>query len=336
RQDSPYSSKQSESQPGQQSQKGSQGQDSNPKQGQQGKPQYQPSPERKKPQSPSEKAAERYQDAKQRMREAQEALEDAKRDNAVSKQQQAEEELRAVVEELEQILRQLREEEIERSLASLEDRLRRMLDAQNSVVDETNRLLEIGGGKSGNRQVEIRASKLANEEKKILSEGERALLLLREEGSSAAFPEAVQQMNADIAKVANRLADGKVDQLTIAIEEEIVSALEEMVAALVQVQKDNEKKKQQQQQQQQGPGQSGQQGDQPLVDQLAELRLILTLQKRINKRTNIMSKMLQDPDDVIGQASDEEILSELKGLSDRQSDIYRVTRDIQNNALEKK
>ncbi|MFN3191086.1 MAG: hypothetical protein ACE361_11225 [Aureliella sp.] len=307
----------------------------NPQQGRQnGSPEQQPSPGRQKPKSPSEKAAERYQDAKQRMREAQEALENAKRENAVEKQEQAEEELRAVVEELEQILRQLREEEIERSLASLEDRLRRMLDLQNSVVDETNRLLEIGGGESGNRQVEIRASKLAKEENKILAEGERALLLLREEGSSAAFPEAVQQMNSDIAKVATRLSDGKVDPFTVSLEEEIVAALEEMVGALVQVQKENEAKKQQRQQQQ-GPGQSGQQGDQPLVDQLAELRLILTLQKRINKRTNGMSKMLQDPDDVVGQASDAEILSELKELSNRQSDIYRVTRDIQNNALEK-
>lgn len=298
-----------------------------------GEPQEPQKQQPQAPATPAQKAAERYERAKQRMEEAQKDLENSDRDEAVKKQQEAEDELRAAIEELEQILRQLREEEVERSLASLEDRLRRMLDMQNKVLDESQRLYEIAGGESGNRQVEIRASKLAGEEKKILTEGERAYLLLREEGSSVAFPEAMEQVNADLGKTVQRLADGKIDDLTLLIETEIVASLEEMVNALVQVQKENEEKKRQQQQQ---PGQSqpSQQGDQPLVNQLAELRLILTLQKRINKRTDAMSKLLENPSDEVGQADGTEILSELKGLSNRQSNIYRVTRDIQNNAAQ--
>lgn len=259
------------------------------------------------------------------MKEAQRELEQAKRDSAVEKQLEAENKLREAIEELEEILRQLREEEIERSLASLETRLRRMLDMQTKVLEETTRLNEISGDEVS-RQVEIRASSLSRDERKILAEGERAHLLLREEGSSAAFPEAIEQVNTDIAKVADRLEAADVGQLTIVIQQEIVSSLEEMVQALVQVQKENQEKKQEQQQP--GGQQQGAPGEQPLVDKLAEIRLIRTLQIRINKRTSALAEMLADPSDPVGQAGEGELLRELQGLGERQSNIQRVTRDI--------
>ncbi len=295
--------------------------------GQQSQGQQSDSNESSRPQSPTERAAERYEAAKQRMQDALEALDDAEREKAIEQQRKAEEELQAAVEELEEILRQLREEEIERSLATLEDRLRRMLEMQNSALEETVRLNEIAGDESSNRQVAILAKKLAEAENKILTEGERAYLLLRDEGSSTAFPEAMEQVNADIANVSKRLSEAKVDEYTIEIETEIVSSLEEMVQALVQIQKENEEKKREQQQQ--GPsGPQMQSGDQPLVDRLAEIRLIVTLQKRINKRTETTSRRLSDPSDPVGQAQNEELLFDLKELSERQSRIYKVTRNL--------
>jgi hypothetical protein len=278
------------------------------------------------PQDPAERARQRIEQAQQQMQEAQKMLEQAQREGAVEKQLEAENKLREAIEELEEILRQLREEEIERSLESLETRLRRMLEMQNQVLEESRRLSEITGEQAV-RQVEIRASSLAGDERKILSEGERAFLLLRDEGSSAAFPEAIEQVNMDISKVADRLAAADIGSLTLLIEEEIVSSLEEMVAALVQVQKDN-KEKEKQRQQQQGQQQQGQPGDQPLVDKLAEIRLIRTLQIRINNRTDALSEMLADPNDPVGQVSEGEVLSELRGLAERQASIQTVTRDI--------
>ncbi|MEZ6136840.1 MAG: hypothetical protein R3C53_18245 [Pirellulaceae bacterium] len=275
-------------------------------------------------QDPTERARQRIEQAQQRMREAQQQLEQAERDGAVEKQLEAEDKLREAIEELEEILRQLREEEIERSLASLETRLRRMLEMQTKVLEESKRLQEISGEQSV-RQIEIRASSLARDEQKILAEGERAFLLLRDEGSSAAFPEAIEQVNSDINTVAERLAAADVGPLTIVIEEEVVSSLEEMVQALVQVQKDNQKK---QQQQQSGQPQQGQPGDQPLVDKLAELRLIRTLQIRINNRTDALSKMLSDPADLVGQVSEGEVLEQLRELAERQASIQAVTHNI--------
>ncbi len=167
-----------------------------------------------------DRAHQTLKQAQKRMEEAQQKLQEGKREGAVEKQRQAEQELKAAIEELEEILRQLREEEIERSLAALEERLRLMLQLQNKVLDESKRLQEIGAG-GNDRQVEIRANNLANDEKKIINEAQRTLLLLREEGTSAAFPESLSHIISDMQKVAERLAKADVGKLTISIEEDI-------------------------------------------------------------------------------------------------------------------
>ena len=69
-------------------------------------------------------------------------------------------------------------------------------------------------------------------------------------------------------------------------------------------------------------------GMQPLIDQLAELRLIRTLQLRVNKRTDTLSKMLTDPTDPVGQAGEQDLVDQLKELSKRQESIEQVTRNV--------
>src|SRR5205085_2619513 len=118
---------------------------------------------------------------------------------------------------------------------------------------------------------------------------EKALSLLHEEGSSVAFPEAVDQMRDDMRQVAERLAAVKVDALTQSIEKDIIAALEETIAALDKSIKDLEKKRT-------PPGKqaaAGQQGDMPLVDKLAELKMIRSLQMRINTRTKRYGEMIK-------------------------------------------
>ena len=67
--------------------------------------------------------------------------------------------------------------------------------------------------------------------------------------------------------------------MTQGVEQDIIAALEEMIAALEKAQKDMENKSQ--------PGQPGEGGEQemPLVDTLAELKMIRALQMRVNHRT---------------------------------------------------
>jgi hypothetical protein len=278
-----------------------------------------------KPESREERAKKRVEAAKQRMQNAEDKLKQENRDEAVQEQREAENELREAIEELEKILRQLREEEIERSLVDVETRLRKMLELQKAVREETERLGNLTGDLK-DRTLEIQANKLSIEQSKVVIEGQRALLLLQDEGSSTAFPEALEQVNSDAQLVVKRLTQANVSMNTKAIEDEVIGAVEEMLESLQQVQKkrDDKKKRQNQQQQQQ----SGSEEDEPLVDSISELRLLKTLQLRVNRRTQSLSKETNNPDDSVGQVGDPSLLGELQDLAERQEKIHEVTRDI--------
>ncbi len=276
-------------------------------------------PEQQQPQSPEQQAQKQLQQAIEKMKQAEKELDEAKRDKAIDEQLKAEENLRAAIDRLEKILRQLREEEMQRELARLESRLRKMAQMQGKVLDDTKQLDAIPVSQR-DRQVDVRAGNLAFEEKKIVMEADRAMLLLREEGSSVAFPEVVSQIRGDMETVAQRLATSKIDAVTIGIQEDILAALEEMIAALQKAQRDLEKQKQEQQQQQQQ--QQQQSGEQPLVEQLAELRLIRTMETRIMSTTERYAKILAEAGDTA------DVLPLVKDLAERQTNLYRITRDI--------
>jgi hypothetical protein len=295
-----------------------------------GKPQDQPPmPGEPMPgQSPSEESQEsppanenpaqqRLEKAQQRMQQAQEKLKEAEREQADEKQAEALRELEQAKAELEEILRQLREEEMARMLAMLEARFRKMLDAQVQVYEGTVRVDQVPK-EQRDRDDEIEAGRLSRAEAAIVIEADKCLSLLREEGSAVAFPEAVVEMRDDMQQVVDRLAEANVGSLTQSVETDIMTALEEMIAALKKAQKDMEN----QQQQQGQPGQ-GAPGEPPLVDTLAELRMIRALQMRVNNRTQAYSKLIQAE-----QADTPELLEALKKLAEREERIHAVTRDI--------
>ena len=113
----------------------------------------------------------------------------------------------------------------------------------------------------------IDTGRLSNREAEIVAEVEKALSLLREEGSSVAMPEAVQQVRDDMLQLVQRLAEGKTEVLTQAIETDVIKALEEIVDAFKKAQKEAKKKPP-------GPSPNGQPQDPPLIEQLAELKMI--------------------------------------------------------------
>jgi len=206
-----------------------------------------------------------------------------------------------------------------RELAKLEARLRKMASMQTAVLDDTIALAATPESQR-DRQTDLKAGNLAFEEKKITLEANRALLLLREEGSSVAFPEVVSQIRGDTVRVAERLGQTKIDAVSQGIQQDILAALEEMIAALQKAQRDLEE---QQQQQQQGKPQQGGQGEQPLVESLAELKLIRTMETRIKKTTDRYSDLLDS-----GDSSPQEVLPLLQDLSERQNRLVRITRDL--------
>lgn len=270
------------------------------------------------PANPMQRAAEKIRQAQQQMEEAQKKLEEAQREGAVADQAKAVEELEQAKAELERILRQLREEELERMLVMLEARFRKMLDEQIAVYDETKKL-DAAAAKAPAHELEIAGGRLARRESLIVRDADRALVLLREDGTSTAFPEAIEQARDDMQSIADRLRETRVDLITQGLEEDVIAALEETLAALQQALKDLRDQKQSQQQ---GQGQ-GQSGEKPLVDQLAELRMIRSLQVRVNKRTQQYGALIEGE-----QAKEAELMEALEGLSLRQQKIFQATREL--------
>ena len=253
----------------------------------------QPSAGEQKPQpnQPPNPVREKIEQAQQRMKAAEQKLKEAQRKESVEEQQKAREELEKAKAELEKILKQLREEEMERTLQALEGRFRKMLEMQVKVYEGTKKLDAIPTA-DRTREIDVQAGRLGGDEAKIVVEAERALQLLEEEGSSVAFPATVDAMIEDMQQTAERLNQGKVDTITQGVEEEIIAALEELLQALEQAQKKLEEQKQQPPQQGQ-PQHQGRQQEQPLVDAIQELKMIKSLQLRVNKRTDRYAKLLQ-------------------------------------------
>jgi hypothetical protein len=252
------------------------------------------------------------------MQEAQKKLSEAQREGAVEEQEEAIRELEEAKTELERILRQLREEEIERMLTMLEERFVRMLEMQREVYEGTQRLDEVPQ-EQWDRNHGLEARRLSRAEAEIVLEADKALNLLREDGSAVAFPEAVQQTREDMQQVVQRLARAQVGNVTQAIEQDIIEALEEMIEALQKAIEDAEDRRGMP-----SPGTPMRPEDQSLVDVLAELKMIRALQMRVNRSTDRYSKLIDGE-----QADSSELLRALDGLAERQQRIFRITRDLQ-------
>ncbi|MCH2597362.1 MAG: hypothetical protein MKZ95_16430, partial [Pirellulales bacterium] len=269
-------------------------------------------------QTPMQRVVERLQKSQQRMQQAQEKLEKAKREQALEKQEQALRELADAKAELERILRQLREEEKERMLVLLEARFRKMLDEQVAVYEQTKSLAASEVDVPAH-ELEIASGRLRRQEESIGRDADRALVLLHEDGTSVAFPIAMEQSREDMVTVAQRLGNVKLGLLTQGLEEDIIEALEETLTALKQALKELRDSSSQ------GKQSPGQQDEKSLVDQLAELRMIRALQNRVNRRTSRYGKLLGER-----QAMEVELREALNALARRQAHIFNATRDLES------
>lgn len=268
-------------------------------------------------QQPSTPGREQIEQARKAMQDAAEKLKQKQRDGAAEEQTDAIAKLQQAKEKLEEILRQLREEERERMLTKLEDRFQQMLATQLAIYDKTVRLGKVPKDDRETRHVS-QSKELSRREMELVIDAGKALALLQEEGSSVAFPEAIQQMVDDMRIIVGRLDLAQVDELTQGIEEDVIEALEEVIEAL---QREIEKGKSDQQQQQQQ--QSGGQGDPALVDNLAELKMLRSLQLRINRRTKRLGRLIEGE-----QSEDQDVIDQLRDLSERQSRIQKATYDL--------
>lgn len=290
----------------------------------------QPSDQQSEPSPPSEsesESADRQQprktpgreeieQARRAMQKAEEHLKKLQGEKALEQQDEAIRKLAEARERLEKILRQLREEEQEIMLASLEARFAKMLLVQLQIHVDTTVLAKTKKGEWTPKHYG-RTHELGVMEDTIANDAGKALALLKEEGSSVAFPKGVEQLRDDMLSVARRLEKEDVGELTQSIEKDIIESLEELVAAL-QSEMENRKKPENQRRAQRG--QAGQNPDKSLVEQIAELKMLRSLQMRVNRRTKLIGRFIKGE-----QAMTDDLTRQLRDLAQRQAEIQEAT-----------
>jgi len=132
--------------------------------------------------------------------------------------------------------------------------------------------------------------------------------------------------------------DGKgndVGQVTVNIENDIIDSLRDMIDSLKKERKKNQDKKGKPSPPK--PGSPPKNKNEDLIDLIAELKMIRSMQVRVNKRTEDYHKFYpgveQIPDvsaikDTEERGKIEQVQSEIKTLAEREADIKRITRDI--------
>jgi hypothetical protein len=276
--------------------------------------------------SRADRTNRRLEAARSRMQEAREKLDAAKPQAARKEQEQALAELEAARAELEEILRQLREEEIERLLVKLEARIRDMLRAERMILRGVQELANETAATS-RRERELESNRLGSEQTVITANITRALTLVRDDGSAVAIPEALQQIREDSALAADRLKRSDYGSFTQGIVESLVVSLEELLSALERA----EREQQDRQEQGQARGRPANPGEQPLVDKIAELKMLRILQTRVNGRTSRFSELLNEGTE---QASETELIEALGRLALRQERVERAAHDIATGRTE--
>jgi hypothetical protein len=275
----------------------------------------------------AQNAQQQYQDpvrqrlykAQEHMEQAENRLKKAQKDGAAKEQADALEELKAAKAELEDILRQLREEQMKQLLASLIARMQKVLLVQREIYDGTVRLEKVPVAERSHGH-EIESGRLSSRERSIVRDVEEALRLLREEGSAVAMPEALSQVRDDMVQIENRLGQGKTEVLTQAIESDVIKELEEIIDAFKKAKEKAENAKK-------PPGPSpGDPADPPLIEKLAELKMIRALQLRVNRRTDRYSKLIEPGHE---QATKDDVMEALRHLADQQKRVYEITRDLE-------
>jgi hypothetical protein len=259
---------------------------------------------------------EQIEQARRAMQQAEDQLKRLQGTKALEKQDEAIRRLAEAKERLEKILRQLREEEQEIMLTSLEARFAKMLLMEIQLHLDTVTLSKTTKNAWTPKHFG-KARDLSVQQESIADEAYRALALLKEEGSSVAFPKGVEQIRDDMLNIAHRLGKNDVGELTQSIEKDVIESLEELVSAL-QSEIENRKKPENQRRRQQ----RGQQGDQDhqLVEQLAELKMLRSLQLRVNRRTKTIGRLIKGE-----QATTDDLAAELQSLARKQAEIQEAT-----------
>jgi len=274
------------------------------------------------------KAKKQIQEAGYDQKIAEDKIPKGQNDAAAKAQGDAIRKMEEAKKKLEKLLQQMREEEIERVLAALQARCEKMLIMQMEVLagtEDLDKVVQQNADKKPTQPNKLAALKLSDKEKAIVQEADKCIDILESEGTAVAFPEVFQQIRQDMKHVQRRLEVADAADITQGIEKDIIATLKEMIDALKKARDDN-----------QDPGNSkpgkggkaGQPGDKKLLELLQEIKMVRSLQKRVNDRTIDYAKRFPGQE----QAADPQVVRELRSLAERQLRIQEIVANIAKGA----
>ena len=265
---------------------------------------------------------EQLEKAREEMKQALEELKEQHREEALKNEDNAIEELHEAAEKLEAMLRQLREEEKEMMLASLEARFQRMLQAETAIHEGTLSVaatpqrdwLDLNYG---------RCRELSQQQSELTQECAQTVNLLREDGTSVAIVIAVEDIEADMGSVSGWMQEYKVGELTQSVQKDILDSLKQLIETtqkeMQQMKEDQKQQKEQKDPSQEKPG---------LVELMAEIRVLRSLQLQVNRRTKQVDTLMPSAtsDDVPA------LRKQLHDLAIRQTRLIESAKELAKKA----
>ena len=230
--------------------------------------------------------SDRIDKARQRMQSAERSLRSEDSEQATEEQLSAQQELEAAQREIEEALNQLREEQLQRKLVGLIDRLRVMHAGESKLREDTLALHAKHTDGSRQRSLQLGVSGLKESQQRIADEADRALRLVRADGASLVFADALEQVARDMDSILRRLDRQRIARGTQALQQGVIDSLSLMIDAVRQSLNDLE-------QHQQSREQSGGSGmmSSSLIAKLAEMRMLKAVQSRILRQTELWNDL---------------------------------------------
>jgi hypothetical protein len=278
----------------------------------------------------------KIEDGVKDMEETKKKLDAENKKDALPAGEKAADDISKAIKNLEEIINADRQEEIERILERLQARCARMLAMQIAVKDGTvkldEKLQEVRRSKGDERPLALDSNVLSDREYDIVKEADRALALLENDGSAIAFAEMFQMVRKDMLTVKARLAQTDTGAVTTGVEDEIIKNLTDMVEALKKQREANKSKGQKPP----PPGPPKPPGEDPLVDLIAQLKLLRSMQKGLNSRTGLYAREYRGeqapaPDSAKNskeRSHYEMIQKEMKELAETEAKISKILKDM--------
>jgi hypothetical protein len=267
----------------------------------------------------AQQPGEAAQRAADRMQQAEDQMEQGGHEQAAAQQQEALDDLEQAQRDLAQERRAAEEQLAQQRYEKIADNLKAMIGRQQNVLDETRRLEEIHASKGNWTRAQLRTLRdLAEVERGLQHETDE---LVKSLAAAEVFSLALKGAARQMELAANLLGERQTGEPTQRAE---AAALKRFVDLVAAVNFENDEPPPGQKKPDEQDPQNGQQSPRPQdgIPVLAELKMLLSLQRELNARTAELGKRA-----AAGQLSEADA-AELQALAQEQGELADLTRNI--------